>query len=136
MSDTTSPVNPSRDEMQAASDEIDGISGDTINLIKRCLAAEKNHPWLVREWRSLILALTKTRQNEIDAMQDMLFLKILEADADAPHTTFCEECGHVISYPYAQPPFEPVTFIREGLCNSCRPWKHEIEAQSTKESQP
>lgn len=43
-------------------------------------------------------------------------------------TIYCRKCGGVISYPYAYPgkPYEPVTFIREGLCDSCRPWKDEV----------
>lgn len=47
-----------------------------------------------------------------------------------PETIFCEKCGNVIRYPFAQPgqPFVPVAFKRDGLCDSCKPWKHEKEA--------
>ena len=42
-------------------------------------------------------------------------------------TVFCEKCAGVISYPYATPgqPCLPTEFLRVGLCDSCRPWKHE-----------
>lgn len=47
-------------------------------------------------------------------------------------TIFCEKCDAVVSYPWAWPglPYEPVAFVREGLCASCKPWKHEIKEQN------
>lgn len=46
----------------------------------------------------------------------------------APQTIFCAKCVSVRSYPFATSgqPTVPVEFVRRGLCDSCKPWAHEI----------
>ena len=46
-----------------------------------------------------------------------------------PQTIFCEKCLAVRSYPYATPghPYVEPEFVHRGLCDSCLPWKHEIQ---------
>ena len=54
----------------------------------------------------------------------------------APQTIFCEKCLAVRSYPFTMPgePYVPVEFLIKGLCDSCRPWKHEAIIPLNKET--